>query len=276
MVGWGPFQRLVAGGATFCAALLVAGLAGVGQPAAAPVVATPWPALAGAAQLEPAQPPAAAPAAAPVTGKLQTDEVIVQPGDSLSMIAGRLGFSVCALEAANPDLGPDGGRSFDSVSAGDIVHVPAAEASCPQPAYVPLAAPPPPLTTQRGIVISLTWQHMWVFDGGRVIFDTVVTTGRTELPTPVGDFSVLQKKSPILWISPWPPGSPYYYAPTWSQQGLLYRSGGYWIHDAPWQTHWGPGAEYLAGSHGCINTPVGAMPAIYAWARVGDPVLIRN
>lgn len=274
MVGWQPFQRLVASGTAMVAVTLTAGLATLDQPGATPVVAGQWPALAGQASLQQAAAPA--PASAPVTHKVVASDVIVQPGETLSIIADRLGFSVCAVEAANPGLGPDSGRSFDNLNAGDVIRIPTADAECPHPSYVPLAGPPPPITAQHAIVISLSWQHMWIFDGGRVIFDTVVTTGRTELPTPVGDFSVLEKKSPILWISPWPPGSPYYYAPIWSAQGLLYKAGGYWIHDAPWQTHWGPGAEYLAGSHGCINTPVGAMPTFFAWAHVGDPVLIRN
>jgi lipoprotein-anchoring transpeptidase ErfK/SrfK len=126
-------------------------------------------------------------------------------------------------------------------------------------------------------VVSLSLGHLWIVVDRRVIFDTPVTTGMPALATPVGDFSVLQKKSPIHWISPFPIGSPYYYPPTlWSQQGLLFRDGGYWIHDADWQANWGPGANQISGSHGCVNVPVGAMPTIYAWAVLGDAVLIRE
>jgi len=88
---------------------------------------------------------------------------------------------------------------------------------------------------------------------------------------------VLEKKSPIHWISPFPIGSPYYFPPTlWSDQGLLFRQGGFWIHDAAWQANWGPGANAISGSHGCVNVPTGAMPTIYAWAALGDAVLVRE
>lgn len=277
-MGWLAFLRLVAwGGAVLIAAMSGVGpamnSAGLGEPSSQPIVAAQWPALVGRSELAPPPPPAAPP---PLVTHRQVTDTFVQPGETLGMVADRLGFSLCAVEAANPQLGPDSGRSFDDVSAGDAVHRPSAEASCPQPAYVASSAWTPPITAQHAIVISLSQQHMWIFDGGRVIFDSVVTTGRAALPTPVGDFSVLEKKSPIQWISPWPRGSPYYYDPIWSEQGMLYKAGGYWIHDAPWQTNWGPGAEYITGSHGCINTPVWAMPTVYAWAHVGDPVLIRN
>lgn len=160
-------------------------------------------------------------------------------------------------------------------------------AETPTPAPAPTTAPTPvptippaeaalPILPVRGIVVSLSRQHLWLVENQRIVFDTVVTTGMPDLPTPTGDFSVMQKKSPIHWISPFPVGSPYYFPPTlWSQQGLLFRDGGYWIHDANWQTHWGPGANLITGSHGCVNVPVGAMPTIYAWAGLGEAVYVR-
>ena len=133
------------------------------------------------------------------------------------------------------------------------------------------------MLADRAIVVSLSQGRLWIESGRQVVFTTLVTTGMPALPTPVGDFSVLEKKSPIHWISPFPIGSPFYFPPTlWSQQGLLFRDGGYWIHDADWQTRWGPGANAITGSHGCVNVPVGAMPTIYAWAALGDAVLIRE
>lgn len=247
---------------------------GLGEPSNPRVVASEWPALVGQAELAPA--PATAATAPVLVTHPQVTDTFVLPGETLGMVADRIGWSLCSVEAANPQLGPGSNRSFDEVSAGDVVHRPAADAPCPEPVYAVSTGWVPPITAWHAIVISLSQQHMWIFDGGKVIFDTVVTTGRPALPTPVGDFSILEKKSPIEWISPWPRGSPYYYNPIWSNQGMLYKAGGYWIHDAPWQSHWGPGAEDITGSHGCVNTPVGAMPLVYAWAKIGDPVLIRN
>jgi lipoprotein-anchoring transpeptidase ErfK/SrfK len=176
--------------------------------------------------------------------------------------------------AASADVLPSPDLSPSQTTAPSPTALPTATPT-PEPAPTP-SGPQPPVLAERAIVVSLTDQHLWLVEQGKVVFETAVTTGQPALPTPTGDFSVIEMKSPIHWISPWPPGSPYYFPPTlWSQQGLLFRDGGYWIHDAPWQTHWGPGANLITGSHGCVNVPVGAMPTIYAWAAVGTAVAIR-
>ena len=95
-----------------------------------------------------------------------------------------------------------------------------------------------------------------------------------ELPTPTGSFRIMAKYSPYRFISPWPKGSPYYYEPLDVGYAMLFASGGYFIHDASWQRNFGPGGNLKTGSHGCVNVPPAAMPAVYQWTRVGDPVLI--
>lgn len=100
---------------------------------------------------------------------------------------------------------------------------------------------------------------------------------RESVATPPGDFSVIAKQSPLHWVSPWPPGSPYYYPPGLvSGQAILFADGGFFVHDASWQSNWGPGADKISGSHGCVNVPVEAMPFICDWAQPGDLVLIRE
>jgi lipoprotein-anchoring transpeptidase ErfK/SrfK len=105
---------------------------------------------------------------------------------------------------------------------------------------------------------------------------TDVTTGMPALPTPTGQFHILAKYSPYRFVSPWPRGSPYYYDPLWVDYAMLFANGGYFIHDAWWQPNFGPGANVKTGSHGCVNVPPPAMPALYSWARVGDNVVVTN
>ena len=100
---------------------------------------------------------------------------------------------------------------------------------------------------------------------------------RESVATPPGDFSVIAKQSPLHWVSPWPPGSPYYYPPGLvSGQAIHFADGVFFVHDASWQSNWGPGADRISGSHGCVNVPVEAMPFICDWAQPGDQVLIRE
>ena len=50
---------------------------------------------------------------------------------------------------------------------------------------------------------------------------------------------------------------------------MLYDDGGYFIHDAPWRTVYGPGANVTSGTHGCVNVPLSTTALLYEWAAVG-------
>lgn len=127
----------------------------------------------------------------------------------------------------------------------------------------------------RVIVISLSNQDLNAYENGVVKYHTLVTTGRPALPTPTGDTTIYGKNHPFLMVSPWPQGSPYYYAPGYVQNVLWFHTGGYGIHDANWRSVFGPGTQRY-GSHGCVNVPVDVMPALYAWGQVGDRVIVRD
>lgn len=137
--------------------------------------------------------------------------------------------------------------------------------------------PPPPVIpdTDRQVVVSITKQHLWAVDNGKVIVDTVVATGRPELTTVTGRFSILHKYSPYTFISPWPRSSPYWYPDSPVSYAMEFESTGFFLHDAPWRTDWGPGANLTSGTHGCVNVPLDAMKKLYEWARVGDVVVVE-
>jgi lipoprotein-anchoring transpeptidase ErfK/SrfK len=134
---------------------------------------------------------------------------------------------------------------------------------------------PIPAAGQRRIVISIARQHLWAFDGSDLVMDTVVATGRPALPTPFGTYHVSAKRSPYHFVSPWPPGSPFWYASAWSAYAMEFISRGYYIHDAPWRTRWGPGANLVAGSHGCVNVPGAPMSALWSWTGIGEEVVVQ-
>lgn len=136
--------------------------------------------------------------------------------------------------------------------------------------------------TYKRIVISLSQQRLTAYDGATPILTSLVTTGNPALPTPLGVFPILAKYSPFTFISPWPRGSKYYYAPSPVNYALLFDNRGYYVHDAPWRTVYGPGTnatlgtpgQNYTGSHGCVNVPLAAEQQLYPWATIGTIVQV--
>jgi lipoprotein-anchoring transpeptidase ErfK/SrfK len=126
----------------------------------------------------------------------------------------------------------------------------------------------------RVITVSLASQHVWAIENGRPVMDTIAATGRPELPTDIGPMKVLWKSSPWTMHSPFPKGSPFWYADTKVRKVLWFTMSGEGLHDASWRTVWGPGADRVAGSHGCINLPGTAVDFLYDWAPVDTPVIV--
>lgn len=126
------------------------------------------------------------------------------------------------------------------------------------------------------IEIVLSTQHLTAYEGKTAVLATDVTTGRPGMETPTGHFHIQAKYSPYRFISPWPRGDPNYYDPLDVNWAMLFAAGGYFIHDAWWQRNWGPGANARSGSHGCVNVPESAMGPLYAWAQVGDDVIVES
>lgn len=130
------------------------------------------------------------------------------------------------------------------------------------------------------ITINLTLQEMVFYEDGCVARATPVSTGRPQLRTPTGTFHIFNKQSPFKFISPWPPSSPFYYFPSDVQWVMEFADGGYFIHDAPWESigEYGPGSEDnpSAASHGCVHVPTSVMGWAYTWASPGTPVIITS
>jgi lipoprotein-anchoring transpeptidase ErfK/SrfK len=151
-------------------------------------------------------------------------------------------------------------------------------------------SPRAPLASGKVIVVSTSRQEVYAYYNGQLIFANEVETGRPELPTPRGRFSVLTKGRNLTFTSPWPRGSPYWYYPTHINYALKFLSGGYYLHDAWWHcafghgsnlNHWTngcpgwTGSHWETGSHGCVGMPIGDARRLYDWAHVGTPVFIE-
>jgi lipoprotein-anchoring transpeptidase ErfK/SrfK len=94
----------------------------------------------------------------------------------------------------------------------------------------------------------------------------------------MGQFTVLSKQSPFVFVSPWPRGSPFWYETSPCTFALRITGNGVYLHDAPWRPFNGPGTNvdpdgvWRTGSHGCINMPYAAAQWVYGWAPVGTRV----
>ncbi len=131
--------------------------------------------------------------------------------------------------------------------------------------------------TGQVIVVHLAAQTLTAYDNGTQVLETPVTTGRKGLRTPLGIDTITGEASPYLFISPWPQGNPYYYPPSEVNWVLHFHSGGYFIHNAPWEPNsvYGPGSENGPdASHGCVQVPYNAMQFLWHWTKIGATVVV--
>lgn len=138
--------------------------------------------------------------------------------------------------------------------------------------------------TNKVIKISLQAQSLTAYDGDKPLLTTLVTSGGSDLPTPTGQFEIIEKASPFVFHSPFPKGSKFWYPDVKSNYAMLFdQSQADFIHDAPWRSKFGPGTngpgvpgQVYTGSHGCVETPADVMPRLFPWSPMGTPVVITQ
>ncbi len=185
----------------------------------------------------------------------------VAAGENLFRIALRYGLTTNELAAANGISNPA------SVYVGQVLRIPA-----PGQSFV---AAPAPLVQFAGngkrIVVSISRQHLWAYNGNQEVYSFVASTGLATSPTKTGTFRVLDK-------------IPNAYASTWNLQ-MPYWLGIYYvgriengIHALPilasGQRLW---SGYLGRpvSFGCIVLETQAARQLYQWVDVGTKVVVQ-
>ena len=136
------------------------------------------------------------------------------------------------------------------------------------------------------LVISFVEQTMRIYQDGHLVRAFHVTTGRTELPSLPGDWTVQNRQSPTVFKSSDPPGSPYWYPDTPIHYAILYHWGGYFVHDSWWRADYGPGTQFPHydsggdesfsgnGSHGCVNVQENDAAWVYANTNWNTQIVI--
>ena len=140
----------------------------------------------------------------------------------------------------------------------------------PVPTYSPDQAAPPAYGGSKYILVDISEQHMYVYEGDVLIYSWVASTGMNNA-TRVGTFAV-QSKIPNAWGSTWS-----IWMPNWLG---IYWAGGLenGIHALPILPN---GATLWAGllgrpiSYGCVVLGTYESPLLYDWAEIGTPVEIR-
>jgi LysM repeat protein len=177
---------------------------------------------------------------------------VVQPGDTLTDIAGRYGATAQALRAMN-------GLSGDMISAGQRLSVPR------QGSNQPLGY------GAKRIEVDIGEQRMYVWEGDTLVYNWTISTGLATHPTRRGTFAV-QSKIPNAWSSPWQ-----LWMPNWL--GIYWAGGSEnGIHALPiinGTRIWG---GYLGSpiSYGCVVLDTYASQLLYTWAEIGTPVDIHD
>jgi LysM repeat protein len=179
----------------------------------------------------------------------------VQPGDTLFIIASRVGMMPGLITEANP------GIDLSQLRVGQQLRIPSRDVLTP---FMPVPG--------KRIVISIEEQRMRVYERGQLLHEWPVSTGMAKSPTCTGVFQVLSKEE-NAYASQWDLWMPHFLA--------IYRVGGQvynGIHALPilssGQRLW-EGALGRPASYGCVILGVEEAETLYHWADVGVAVIIE-
>ncbi len=180
----------------------------------------------------------------------------VQPGDTLTSIARGHGFPVWWVAQANP------GIDLRALHPGQQIVIPSIDILFPYP-----------LITEQRIVIDLSDQHLYAYEGDTLVYDFLCSTGIASSPTITGTFQILSKEE-NAYASSWDLWMPHFMG--------IYRSGPDFtngIHGLPTLSS---GARLWEGylgrpvSYGCIVLGLDEAATLYNWAELGTLVVIRE
>ncbi len=179
------------------------------------------------------------------------DTYTVQHGDTLTQIAARLGTTVAHIAQLNGIANPS------QIYVGQVLRLSGTA----------------PVISGAGklIVVSLSQQHLWAYQGDQLIYSFVASTGAAPSYTRAGEFRI-QSKIPNAYGSTWNIWMPWWLGIYWA--GSIENG----IHALPvmanGQTLW---AGYLGTpiSYGCVVLGTQEAKLLYDWVEIGTPVSIR-
>jgi LysM repeat protein len=180
----------------------------------------------------------------------------VRSGDTAYSISAKVGIPYWRIEDANP------GVNFDALSTGQQITIPSKNDQLPLPVVL-----------GKRIVISISQQHMWLYENGSQVLDYVISSGMADSPTLPGVFQVTEHIDNAygarwdLWMPNWL--SIYEAAPGFFNgiHGLPLLHNGVRL--------WGSALGHPA-SYGCIILGLKQAADVYNWAENGVVVEIKR
>ena len=119
------------------------------------------------------------------------------------------------------------------------------------------------------VMVDVSEQRLRAFEYGKLVNTFLVATGMKKFPSPIGDFSVIEKPYKVNYKWSYGDGNADNYDLGWVTWNLRFAPHVY-IHYAPWRKVFG-----VRGSHGCVNVNKTSAEWIYGWGEVGMPVTIQ-
>jgi len=120
----------------------------------------------------------------------------------------------------------------------------------------------------KSIEIDLSKQKLYAYLKGILVNEFIISSGRWQFPTPVGEFKIYSKVLSTTMTGYYGPNHPENYSlPNVPHVMAFYKN--YAIHGAYW--HWSFGTRV---SHGCVNLKLPDAEWLYNWSHVGTPVKI--
>lgn len=146
---------------------------------------------------------------------------------------------------------------------------------------VPLRTLPPKVTDDslgKTIVVDISENHLYLYDGFKVIKEYNVATAAQGFVTPLGSWTVVNKVENPSWTNPdpegWGAGMPLYIPPGPSNplgtRALYLNAPGIRIHGT---TNVDSIGTYA--SHGCIRMVMSDVEELYPLIPIGTPVLVK-
>lgn len=131
----------------------------------------------------------------------------------------------------------------------------------------------PKIKKGKYIDIDISQQLLTLFENGKTLGSYLVSTGTYDMPTPYGEFKILNKQD-LAYSTKYD-----LYMPFW----MAFTTAGHGIHELPFWKYKG-GYEYkereshlgIRVSHGCVRLGVGPAERVYRWADIGTPVVVHE
>ncbi|MBE5842812.1 MAG: hypothetical protein E7302_01375 [Butyrivibrio sp.] len=117
------------------------------------------------------------------------------------------------------------------------------------------------------VEVDLSAQHLWVYDGGRVVEESDFVSGCVNLgrTTPRGTYGITYKERDATLVGENYSSPVKYWMPFNGNVGM---------HDASWRSEFGGELYVAGGSHGCLNLPTDKAASIFDIVSKGEAVLV--